>query len=61
MRKELLFILLVIFSYNLSAQTIDPLRTKDFEAQEIWVDSLMNSMTIDEKIGQLFMVQAYSN
>ncbi len=26
-----------------------------------WVDSVMQSMTIDEKIGQLFMVSAYSN
>ncbi|MBC8004908.1 MAG: serine hydrolase [Verrucomicrobia bacterium] len=26
-----------------------------------WVDSLMNKLTIDQKIGQLFMIQAYSN
>jgi beta-N-acetylhexosaminidase len=26
-----------------------------------WVDSVMNAMTLDEKIGQLFMVAAYSN
>ncbi len=26
-----------------------------------WVDSVLNSMTIDEKIGQLFMIAAYSN
>jgi len=26
-----------------------------------WVDSLMKKMTLDQKIGQLFMVQAYSN
>ena len=26
-----------------------------------WVDSTLNSMTLDEKIGQLFMVAAYSN
>lgn len=25
-----------------------------------WVDSMMQSMTVDERIGQLFMVQAYS-
>jgi len=29
--------------------------------ESFWVDSLMNNMTIDEKIGQLFMVAAYSN
>ena len=26
-----------------------------------WVDSIYNSMTIQEKVGQLFMVAAYSN
>ena len=26
-----------------------------------WVDSLMQTMTLDQKIGQLFMVAAYSN
>jgi len=25
-----------------------------------WVDSLMNKLTLDQKIGQLFMIQAYS-
>jgi len=33
----------------------------DSEQQNAWVDSLYNQMTIDEKIGQLFMVAAYSN
>ncbi|TXD52063.1 MULTISPECIES: glycoside hydrolase family 3 N-terminal domain-containing protein [unclassified Polaribacter] len=61
MKKEFLYIVLIALSIKLSAQTIDPLRTKDFEAQEIWVDSLLSNMTVDEKIGQLFMVQAYSN
>ena len=31
------------------------------ENQAHWVDSLYNQMTIEEKIGQLFMVAAYSN
>ncbi len=30
-------------------------------SESIWVDSLMNSMTLDEKLGQLFMIRAYSN
>ncbi|MGC6429376.1 MAG: glycoside hydrolase family 3 N-terminal domain-containing protein [Flavobacteriales bacterium] len=33
----------------------------DSLAQHIWVDSLMKNLTIEEKIGQLFMVAAYSN
>src|SRR5690554_3804159 len=31
------------------------------EEQIQWVDSLYNQMSLDEKIGQLFMVAAYSN
>jgi beta-N-acetylhexosaminidase len=31
------------------------------EAETRWVDSLYNQMSLDEKIGQLFMVAAYSN
>lgn len=58
--KKLLLILLLFSSFSY-AQNFDPLRTQDYYAQLNWVDSIMNSMTIDEKIGQLFMIQAYSN
>lgn len=61
MNKKLLVLLCIAFVLKLQSQSIDPLLTKDVEAQEIWVDSILNAMTIDEKIGQLFMVQAYSN
>jgi len=47
-----------IFFY---AQNNDPLRAKDSLAQNKWVNNLLDNMTIDEKIGQLFMVAAYSN
>lgn len=47
--------------FLIQAQNVDPLATKDTLAQTKWVDSVLNSMTIDAKIGQLFMVQAYSN
>jgi beta-glucosidase-like glycosyl hydrolase/CubicO group peptidase (beta-lactamase class C family) len=33
----------------------------DSEVQKKWVDSIYSTMTFDEKIGQLFMVSAYSN
>jgi hypothetical protein len=39
----------------------DPLETKDIAAQNHWVDSILSSMTVREKIGQLFMVAAFSN
>lgn len=34
---------------------------KDSEPETKWVDSIYNQMTFEEKIGQLFMVAAYSN
>lgn len=33
----------------------------DTDLQTKWVDSIFNAMTLDEKIGQLFMVAAYSS
>ena len=42
-------------------QQQEPLITSDKENQKIWVDNLMNKMSINQKIGQLFMIQAYSN
>ncbi len=59
--KKLVFLIILCSVSILNAQNLDPLRTNDYYAQEKWVDSILNSMTIDEKIGQLFMVQAYSN
>src|SRR5699024_10825143 len=35
--------------------------TKDSIAQRRWVDSLYNTMTLKEKVGQLYMVFLYSN
>ena len=61
MKKIILLLLLTLIGSNIVAQRLDPLRTIDFEAQNVWVDSIMNTMSIDEKIGQLYMVQAYSN
>mgnify|MGYP001248153353 CR=1 FL=1 len=61
MLKKLLFFVFFCLTFNLFGQYLDPLRTEDYYAQEKWVDSILNSMTIDQKMGQLFMVQAYSN
>ena len=41
-----------------AAYSIDP---PFLTAENEWVDSLMNQMTLDEKIAQLIMVQAYSD
>ena len=61
MLKKLFFISFLLTLFNLVGQNFDPLRTDDYFLQEKWVDSILISMTIDEKIGQLFMIQAYSN
>lgn len=39
----------------------DPLETKDELLQLSWVDSVFNALTFEERLGQLFMVAAYSN
>ena len=61
MLKKLLFFSLVMVMINSFGQNLDPLRTDDYFEQERWVDSILSSMSIDQKIGQLFMIQAYSN
>jgi beta-glucosidase-like glycosyl hydrolase/CubicO group peptidase (beta-lactamase class C family) len=61
MLKKLFFISFLLTIFNSYSQNLDPLRTDDYYAQEKWVDSILNSMTIDQKMGQLFMIQAYSN
>jgi beta-glucosidase-like glycosyl hydrolase/CubicO group peptidase (beta-lactamase class C family) len=61
LKKNLAFFLL-LWAAVLNAQSfINPFKTKDSLAQELWVNTLLDSMTVDQKIGQLFMVQAYSN
>ena len=55
-----LLIYIFLFSHLVCSQTKDPLLSKDFEKQSVWVDSIYNAMTLDEKIGQLFFVQANS-
>lgn len=51
-----------IFSLSLLAQeTSSPLDAPDFELQKIWVDSTYTSLSLKEKIGQLYMIQVLSN
>lgn len=61
MIKKIVFLLVVFNGLFIKAQTVDPLKTKDSIAQTQWVDAIIDSMTVEEKIGQLFMVAAYSN
>ncbi|MDO5980310.1 glycoside hydrolase family 3 N-terminal domain-containing protein [Flavivirga spongiicola] len=49
-----------IFS-ALSQAAKNPLLTDDAEAQQKWADSIYESMTLAEKVGQLYMVQVMSD
>ena len=62
MRYILSLITLIIFSNTVASQDGNhPLLAKDIQAQQKWVDSLYNVMSLEEKVGQLFMVRAFSN
>jgi len=54
-----IFIYLFLFINQLFAQSRKP----DFikVQEQLWVDSVMNELSLEEQIGQLFMVAAYSN
>lgn len=52
MRYILIFILFSVISFS---------QKKSNLSQEAWVDSVYNQLSFDEKVGQLFMVAAYSN
>ncbi|WP_127844960.1 glycoside hydrolase family 3 N-terminal domain-containing protein [Psychroflexus aestuariivivens] len=58
--NTIVIILVTIFS----SQTFyaqNPLFAEDLNAQSQWVDSVFKEMTLDEKIGQLFMIDVFSN
>ncbi|MEX1383347.1 glycoside hydrolase family 3 N-terminal domain-containing protein, partial [Lutibacter sp.] len=59
--KKILIASLFLLLTKSYGQQIDPLVTYDIENQDKWVENIMNKLTLDEKIGQLFMIQAYSN
>ena len=62
MRYLHLIILLACFQISFSQESAkNPLLSKDTIAQQKWVDSLYNSMSVEERIGQLYMVQVFSN
>ncbi|OFX19250.1 MAG: hypothetical protein A2041_06295 [Bacteroidetes bacterium GWA2_31_9b] len=53
----LFFILIITSEINCFAQNSDT----TFANEQRWVDSKMRKLSLDEQIGQLFMVAAYSN
>jgi beta-glucosidase-like glycosyl hydrolase len=53
LNKYIFFLFFIIFSYSFGQ---NPLTTKDHVNQKKWVDSIYNSLSSDEKIGQLFTI-----
>lgn len=53
----LIFLLLNLSAYS---QVTNPLRADDYLAQKTWVDSVYDSMNLEEKVGQLFMASIWS-
>jgi len=62
MRYILSLILILTVTLPIFSQDANhPLAANNIEAQQKWVDSVYNNMTIQEKVGQLFMARAFSN
>ena len=62
MKKKLALILIfLVYTVGISQQ-INPLIVKeDYPAQRAWVDSIYGAMSLQEKVGQLFMVDVFSS
>ena len=56
-----IFLSLFLVSINYGQNTESPLLTSDSAAQIKWVDSVYSSLSLKEKVGQLYMVQVMSN
>ncbi|HET8802936.1 MAG TPA: glycoside hydrolase family 3 N-terminal domain-containing protein, partial [Aequorivita sp.] len=61
--KKLLFVFaFVILCFPAFSQEKNPLILKnDFKNQKKWVDSIYNTMSLEEKMGQLFMADIFSS
>ena len=61
MLKKFAFVLLLTYTITGFAQEMNPLLAKDITDQRVWVDSIYSKMTLQEKIGQLFMIDVFSS
>jgi beta-glucosidase-like glycosyl hydrolase len=61
MQKPLLYLLFMLGCIPAISQQIHPLAVEnDLEKQQIWVDSVYSNMSLEQKVGQLFMVDVFS-
>ncbi|MBR9757231.1 MAG: serine hydrolase [Algicola sp.] len=61
MHLKVCFIISILSCFLSFSQQSNPLAATNQPAQEKWVDSVYTHMTLNEKIGQLFMVQVFSD
>ncbi|TBW29238.1 glycoside hydrolase family 3 N-terminal domain-containing protein [Gramella sp. KN1008] len=59
-RRFYTFLLFLLISASAFPQDGDPLLAENFPAQKRWVDSVYNSMSLERKVGQLFMASIWS-
>ncbi len=57
---KIFFVSLFLFLSNFIGHTQNPLLHEDVENQRVWVDSVYNTLTIEEKIAQLFIVDVFT-
>lgn len=55
------FLFNLVFVPTAFSQQPDPLRAEDFQQQQLWVNNTYNQMSLQEKVGQLFMVGVFSS
>lgn len=61
MKNLFIAALLFLISSQIHSQQVNPLIVKDdFPNQQKWVDGIYDKMTLEEKIGQLFMTDVFS-
>lgn len=62
MKRIVLLIIPLVYSLLLHGQYNNPLVSKTDSVNQVhWVDSVFSSLTLKERVAQLFMVAAYSN
>ncbi len=61
LHKITLISIFLFTNFLFSQNAINPLLDQNKAAQQKWVDSVYNSMSLREKIGQLYMIQIFSN
>ncbi|GGD93370.1 glycoside hydrolase family 3 N-terminal domain-containing protein [Planktosalinus lacus] len=62
MNRYLILLLIALSNTLVYSQQLNPLKViGDVENQQKWVDSVYNSLSLEEKVGQLFMVDLFSS